>query len=263
MKLSTRGQIFALSLLSASVISQFAVASSHREAPFIAGSPKVDGTDFYMFRSYEAGRGDFVTLIANYQPLQDAYGGPNYFTLDPTALYEIHVDNNGDAVEDITFQFQFNNAYGQANAAGLIRDGGIDTGAGSDVQVPLAAVAPASVVGGQTGLLNVVETYSVNVVRGDRRSGTRSALSEAGGSNTTFTKPVDNIGALTIPDYESYANQYIYEVAVPGCATPGRLFVGQRREGFVVNLGEIFDQVNLNPLGARDSRSNWCMDDGE
>lgn len=260
MKLSTRGQIFALSLLSASVISQFAVASSHREAPFIAGSPKVDGTDFYMFRSYEAGRGDFVTLIANYQPLQDAYGGPNYFTLDPTALYEIHVDNNGDAVEDITFQFQFNNAYGQANAAGLIRDGGIDTGAGSDVQVPLAAVAPASVVGGQTGLLNVVETYSVNVVRGDRRTGTRSALSQAGGSNTTFTKPVDNIGALTIPDYESYANQYIYEVAVPGCATPGRLFVGQRREGFVVNLGEIFDQVNLNPLGARDSRSNTIDD---
>ena len=81
-------------------------ASSHREAPFITEIPKVDGTDFYMFRSYESGRADFVTLIANYLPLQDAYGGPNYFDLDDDAIYEIHVDNDGDAVEDLTFRFQ-------------------------------------------------------------------------------------------------------------------------------------------------------------
>ena len=80
-------------------------ASSHREAPFITEMPKVDGTDFYMFRSYEPGRQDFVTLVANYLPLQDSYGGPNYFFLDDDALYEIHLDNNGDAQEDITFQF--------------------------------------------------------------------------------------------------------------------------------------------------------------
>ena len=68
-----------------------ATASSHREAPFITTAPKVDVTDFYMFRSYEPGRADFVTLIANYQPLQAPYGGPNYFAMDPNALYEIHV----------------------------------------------------------------------------------------------------------------------------------------------------------------------------
>ncbi len=80
-----------------------AQASSHREAPAITGTPKVDATDFYMFNSYEAGRTGYVTLVANYLPLQDAYGGPNYFKLDSKALYEIHVDNNGDGKEDITY----------------------------------------------------------------------------------------------------------------------------------------------------------------
>jgi hypothetical protein len=79
-----------------------AQASSHREAPFITNLPKVDASDFYLFNSYEAGRTGFVTLIANYQPLQEPQGGPNYFTMDPEALYEIHVDNNGDGAEDLT-----------------------------------------------------------------------------------------------------------------------------------------------------------------
>ena len=111
------GGLPALSALAAAVAALAALsapaahASSHREAPSITGSPKVDATDLYLFNSYEAGRGDFVTLIANYQPLQDPYGGPNYFKLDPNALYEIHIDNNGDAREDITFQFQFKNNF--------------------------------------------------------------------------------------------------------------------------------------------------------
>ena len=93
-----------------------ALASSHREAPGITSSPKVDGTDFYMFRSYEGiaadgtgGRSDYVTLLANYQPLQAPYGGPNYFQLDANALYEIHVDNTGSGKEAMTFQFRFKN----------------------------------------------------------------------------------------------------------------------------------------------------------
>ncbi len=97
----------AIALACGIAASHTATASSHREAPFITTAPKVDGTDFYMFRSYEAGRADFVTLIANYQPLQAPYGGPNYFAMDPNALYEIHVDNDGDAREDLTFQFRF------------------------------------------------------------------------------------------------------------------------------------------------------------
>src|SRR5579864_1273800 len=86
-------------------------ASSHREAPFIAGQPKVDGTDFYMFRSYEPGRSGYVTFIANYNPLQDAYGGPNFFSLDPAATYDIKIDNVGDALAHLDFQFKFKNNY--------------------------------------------------------------------------------------------------------------------------------------------------------
>lgn len=235
-----------------------ALASSHREAPFIAGQPKVDGTDFYMFRSYEPGRENFVTILANYQPLQDSYGGPNYFTMDPDALYEIHIDNNGDSAEDLTFQFRFTNAYGQANIPSLNVSGGkvpVAGGPAGGVQVPLANIGPGS--GASTGALNVTESYTVKLVRGNRRGGTVSAVTAASGGASTFTKPVDNIGTKSIPDYAGYAAGFVQNVSIPGCATTGaRLFVGQRREGFVVNLGQVFDQINLNPLGARNSASN-------
>src|SRR5262249_4277998 len=84
-----------------------AMASSHREAPGITRMPKEDATDFYLFRSYESARGGSVTFGADYLPLQDPYGGPNYFTLDSDALYDIKIDNDGDALEDLTFRFRF------------------------------------------------------------------------------------------------------------------------------------------------------------
>ena len=99
------GTVFAVGAL----VPSGAQAASHREAPFITSAPKVDGTDFYMFRSYEPGREGHVTLIADYVPFQTPYGGPNFFQLDENALYEIHVDNNGDAKEDMSFQFRFKN----------------------------------------------------------------------------------------------------------------------------------------------------------
>src|SRR5580693_1156939 len=98
-----------LGLLAAAMLPLYAAASSHREAPAIAGEPRVDGTDFYMFRSYEPGRSAYVTFIANYIPLQDAYGGPNYFNLDPKADYEIDVDSDGSGRPDLRFDFLFKN----------------------------------------------------------------------------------------------------------------------------------------------------------
>ena len=217
------------------------IASSHREAPGITEQPKIDGTDFYMFRSYEPGRADYVTFIANYIPVQAPYGGPNYFTMDPDAIYEIHIDNDGDAVEDITFQFDFDNS--------LVNDGaGIQLDIGGEmVSIPLRQ-AGGITAASPTAALNETENYTVTMITGDRRSGDRAALTNAR-TGTTFTKPVDNIGTKTLPDYAAYANSLIYNaVTIPGCDTPGRVFVGQRAEAFAVNLGEIFDLVNLVPL---------------
>ncbi|GAB3675900.1 DUF4331 domain-containing protein [Salinisphaera aquimarina] len=222
-----------------------AQASSHREAPFITSAPKVDGTDFYMFRSYgDDAATDSVTLIANYDPLQASYGGPNYFELDPNAVYEIHIDNDGDAVEDLTFQFKFNNVFNvPAVPAGQDAEGNDVT-----TTVPLVNIGPTE-AGDDNANLSVIQNYTVNLIRGDRRTGSASALTSSDGGST-FIKPMANIGNKSFPDYESYADQYMYSVNIPGCDTQGKLFAGQRKEGFVVNLGELFDLVNQNSADA-------------
>jgi len=213
-------------------------ASSHREAPFITKNPKVDATDFYLFRSYEAGRGDFVTVIANYQPLQDPYGGPNYFPLDPEAVYEIHLDNDGDAKEDMTFRFRFSND---------LADLAVPAG-GKNTSVPLANIGPISV--NDRSKLNVHESYSVKVIRGARRFSVGTNIVNAADGSSEFVKPTDYIGTKTFgaPDaYERYARAHLYDVRIPQCSQNGRMFVGQRSESFAVNLGTIFDLVNAPP----------------
>jgi hypothetical protein len=227
-----------------------AFGSSHREAPGITGRPKLDGTDFYAFRSYEPGREGFVTLIANYLPLQDAYGGPNFFAMDPDAVYEIHVDNNGDSREDLTFQFRFKTRY---------RNLAVPSGASADVAVPLVNIGPIGPNPGDNANLNAPETYQVAIIRGDRRTGQRASIRSAATGSSTFMKPADRIGDKSIPNYAQYADAHVYEVRIPGC-TNGRLFVGQRREGFVVDLAEAFDLINLNPLGPVDGSENVLAD---
>ncbi len=221
------------------------VASSHREGPFIASQPQVDGTDFYMFRSYEPGRANYVTLVANYLPLQDPYGGPNYFKLDPNGVYEIHVTNDGGAVENLTFQFRFQttNDDNKFNVGGKM------------VSIPIVQNGSANVATRNSPALNVHEKYTLSVIRGARRTGAVQPVTNLTQGGTSFDKPVDYIGRKTISSYIAYANQHIYDIQVPGCTGMGKVFVGQRKDPFVVNLGETFDLVNikypaveLNPL---------------
>ena len=224
--------------LALAVAGASAWGSSHREAPFITKNPKVDATDFYLFRSYEPGRQDFVTVIANYQPLQDAYGGPNYFTLDPEALYEIHLDNDGDAREDLTFRFSFDNDL--ANLA-------VNAG-GQQTPVPLINIGGISAA--DRSNLNVRESYTVALMRGDRRHGRDASVTDAATGADRFLKPTDYIGTKTFgpaPGYDNYARAHLYDIRIPECSQPGRMFVGQRAESFAVNLGTIFDLVNAPP----------------
>jgi hypothetical protein len=231
-------------------------ASSHREAPFTAANPTIDATDFYMFRAYgdastnaAAVATDSVVLIANYNPLQDPYGGPNYFALNPNALYAINIDNNGDAKPEISFQFQFANNY---------KGTALDTGAKDvkgnavNVAIPLIVSAPLGTSGDNSAdpSANRYESYTINMITGS----TVTPLTTSAGSKS-FQKPLDNIGSKSIPDYATYANAFIQAVSFGSCGT-GKVFVGQRREGFIINLGETFDLLDLNPLGGRNSTQN-------
>ena len=241
--LKTTAKLIGLvSLMSAST----AWSSSHREAPYITNFPKLDGTDFYVFNSYEPGKSDYVTLLANYQPVQAAYGGPNYFTLDPNALYEIHIDNDGDAKEDLSFQFTF---FNKVPHSGVLT---LPIGVGEnqkDISAVLRNVGGISTEGAPG--LNYVETYAVRLAKNGRNSGQGDFLANSSDGSEEFSKPFDYSGAKTfggIGNYNGYANSFIHEVDIPGCGMTGQVFVGQRLEGFKIALGEVFDLVNFVPV---------------
>ena len=231
-----------------------AQASSHREAPYIGKLPQVDATDFYMFMGYEPGREDYVSFISNYIPVQAAYGGPNYFPLDNNALYEIHIDNDGDAKQDISFQFDFRNRLPENGVA----------------QIPVGDESISSVlrnIGGITGTgagnedgLNHLESYRITVATPSHNKGSRKhgrtekrSVRDLNTGEKELRKPFDYAGTKTFGgpgNYETYSQQFIHDISIPQCGFPGRVFVGQRNEAFKISLGEIFDLVNLVPIAA-------------
>jgi hypothetical protein len=235
-KILSRGAI----AIAAAALPLIASASSHREAPDIAGRPRVDASDFYMFRSYEPGRQGYVTVIANYIPLQDPAGGPNFYQFDPAALYVINIDNVGQAKATMSFQFKFTINYrrlalptpNKLVGIPLINDGVIDTTATH---------------------LNVQESYALSF---SSNGGSMSAIQNETLGSAEFLKPADNIGEKSIPDYADYARNFVYQITIPGCHDTGRVFVGQRKDGFVADLGELFDLVRLNPVGPRNGTAN-------
>jgi hypothetical protein len=199
-----------------------ALASSHAEAPLISMDRFADNTDTYAFRSVEAGREGFVTLIANYIPLQEPSGGPQWYRFDDTALYEIKIDNTGDGIEDVTYQFQFNTqivnndtVLGQST---VNQDGVISNLSDPDYNMP--------------------QTYTVRRI--DRRAGRRGQLIAAG-----LKTPPANIGPRVTPNYETNLGQ----PAVYPLANGGKVFAGNRDEDFYIDLG-VFDALNLRSVGS-------------
>lgn len=224
-------------------------ASSHREAPFMTTAPKLDITDFYMFQSYDDDNVAEVdvnarrtTLVMNFHPLQDAFGGPNYFFADENALYRINIDNDGDGVEDIIFQIKFN--FKGDNFRKLAVPTGVQ-----DTEIPLIALP--GVANEADANLNIVESYTLTVIRNGSSNravnlNNLTLSSQFAGTNT-FVKPVDNIGSTTIPNYNAYVEQHVYAFGAFG--QQGKVFVGQRNDPFVVNLGEIFDGLAIQDGG--------------
>lgn len=248
--------INALTVCLALSLSLPVLASSHREAPQISHNPKVDGIDLYAFRSYETGREDFITILANYNPLQDPSSGPNYFTLDENALYDIKIDNDGDSKEDISFRFRFNNS--------LANDGKGQTLTIGDKEVAIALANIDSFSSNDETNRSRSSSYSIEHIRKKRayQYGTienklnpGKAIKASDGSKT-FTMPEDNIGSKSISDYASYAASFIHDITIPKCDIQGRVFVGQRQEGFQAALGKFYDLINLDLTGASNSSSS-------
>ncbi len=188
-----------------------ASASSHREAPMISQDPTVDNTDVYLFR--DAADPSKVNIVANYIPLQDPASGPNFFRFGDDALYEIHVDNDGDVVQDITYQFRFRTTIVNPNTF-LYNTGQI--------------TAP------HDGNQNIRQSYSIRKIT--HQGSTLLA-------DDVISPPV-NVGFRSTPDYEAK----IAEPSIHPMAGGGQVFAGQREEPFFVDVGSAFDLLGLRPL---------------
>jgi hypothetical protein len=189
-------------------------ASSHREAPLISDDPAADNTDVYAFVSPDAP--DTVTLIANYIPFEDPAGGPNYYRFDPTVLYEVNVDNNGDAEEDVVYQFRFKTTVANGNTF-LYNTGQVTSPTDGD--------------------LNVKQTYTVTrLVRKAGNSFTKTVL------GSDLPVPPANIGPRSNPTYDPYQG-------VVDLGSGRKVFAGPRDDPFFVDLGSIFDLGGLRPFG--------------
>ena len=196
-------------------------ASSHREAPLTAQDPTADNTDLYAFVSPDDP--DKVTLIANFIPFQKPDGGPNFFQFDPNVVYAIHIDNNGDAVEDITYEWRFTTEV-RNPATFLYNTGTVTTLDDPD--------------------LNVRQFYRLTRITGPRRTG---AVTELSGR---LPVPPPNIGPRSTPNYGALGG------AVQQLPGNIRAFAGQRDEGFFVDLG-IFDLLGVGSGQVEDSTAGF------
>jgi hypothetical protein len=198
-------------------------AASHREAPLISMDPTADITDFFMFRSYETGREDNIVLIMDVIPGEEPSAGPNYYNFDPHVLYSINIDNDQDGnADDIRFEFEF-----KTELRGVIGQ--------LDLFLSFVALPPiTSLSGPGSEGLGLRQTYTVTMVRGNQRRVLARDL---------IVVP-SNVGPRTMPDYEALVQQGIYDLD-----DGARVFAGQRDDPFYIDLGAIFDTLNVRSPG--------------
>ena len=198
-------------------------AASHREAPLISLDPTADITDFFMFRSYETGQEDKIVLIMDVIPGEEPSSGPNYWNFDPSVLYSFSIDNDKDGeADDVRFEIRF-----KTEVRGIVRDLGLF--------LSYVALPPITALDGPGSEgLGLRQTYTVTMIK----DGKKTVLGK------DLIAVPSNVGPRTMPDYDSLAAQGLYEV------NDGvRVFAGQRDDPFYIDLGAVFDTLNLRAPG--------------
>jgi hypothetical protein len=207
--------------------------ASHREAPLISLDPAADITDYFMFRSYEPGKDDKVVMIMNVFPGGEPSSGPNYFTFDPSVLYAFYVDNDMDGrANDVRFEFRF-----KSEVRGLVDQFDLPisyVGCGPR-DLPCATPLPpiTALDGPGSEGLGLRQKYSVTMVRGGHREQIAEGL---------IAVP-SNVGPSTTPAYDALGEQGVHNLG-----NGIRAFAGQRSDPFYIDLGAVFDTLNLRRL---------------
>jgi hypothetical protein len=194
--------------------------ASHREAPITALDRAADITDWYSFVSYDGPTK--LTMILSVDPLLEPSNGPNYYPFDPEILYEMKVDNNHDAVEDVTIQFRFQTQQ---------RNPGVFTGfVGNLLGIPAITALDGP---GSEGL-GLRQTYTVTAMRGNQRF-------DLSGGRNLYAVP-SNVGPRTMPNYQALYDQGIYNLG-----NGIKVFAGTTDDPFYIDLGAAFDSLNFRP----------------
>jgi hypothetical protein len=219
------------------ILSQLLFAANHREAPITALDHKADITDFFAFRSYAPGATTNVTLILSVDPLLDPANGPNYFPFDSDILYEIKVDNNNDAVEDVVFQFRFFTEQRLPNLfqvyAGV--PGGVVAPPNSPPPVaPGTPIVPPRITSFEDAGLGQRQRYTVTMVKGGFSTPLLNVTGEP-----LFAVPA-NAGPRTM-DYNALFNAGTYTVG-----NGIKVFAGTTDDAFYIDLGGVFDTLNTS-----------------
>jgi hypothetical protein len=260
-KASTRRRALALLSVAATAVTGAQLlgpgtssASSHREAPYIAGDPAVDNTDVYAFVSPD--KASTVSLIANWSPFQDPSGGPNFYPWATDAAYDINIDNNGDAKADITYRWTFKNV----DTRGTVDHGDKTDHAGTGGKTikgngiggsflyndgPVTSLDDPNLLFKQTYTLTETDTSPTGVAT----------------SKTLLTdKPVapSNVGTASMPSYALLRQAAVAGGQIGTGGAGGQSYVGQADDSFFLDL-RVFDLLygtKLNEAG-HDSLSHY------
>ena len=220
----------ALTAASVMTATGIASASSHREAPFIANDPAADNTDLYAWVE-----GSNLVILANYIPLEEPAGGPNFHSFSDEVLYEIHIARGPASLNDaLTYQIRFKTKdFPYVDPASLA-----PAPSGGNEFFSQIAVAPADFAGG-------AQTYDVRKIE----KGVTSVVAK----DVPVVPP--NIGHRTNAlvygiqagqTYEDFAMSPKFKKALSN--GEGTVWAGPRDDGFFVDLGAVFDLAGLQSV---------------